>query len=108
MEILIELAKLSPIIAILVVGLIYFYKKEKAYKKEISDNKDKHDEQISELNKELRDNEKDNLQMISKLADSLDKISNVMNTDNKLIRQEISNLKDIIQIKIDSLKDGKR
>jgi len=102
LEILMDLAKLSPIIGLLIVVIIYFYKKEKSNRKEMLGERDKCDLKIKELNKELRNNEKENLQMIGKLADAFDKIS----TDNKLVRGEIRSLKEYIQIKIDSLKNG--
>lgn len=99
-EILIEIAKLSPIIGILIVAIIYFYKKEKAYKKEISDEKSACDIKIATLNKELRENERENLNMMSKLASSLDKIA----VNNTMFHQEIQSLKEYIGLKIDALK----
>lgn len=99
-EILIEIAKLSPIIGILIVAIIYFYRKEKSYKLEIINEKTSCDAKIAALNKELRENEKENLEMMSKLASSLDKIA----TNNTMFHQEIQSLKEYIGLKIDALK----
>lgn len=102
MEILMELAKLSPIIALLVGGIIYLYRGIRSYKKELREEREKCEKKIENLNKELRNNERENLKMIGKLCDSLDKISN----SNKIVHNEIKNLKEIISIKLDNLKDG--
>lgn len=89
-EILTNLAKLSPIIAVLVVGIIYLYKREKEARSE-----------VSKLNDELRENEKENLNMLNKLVNAMDKISITNQSTTQAIKDEIKSLKDYIQIKME-------
>lgn len=98
-EILTSLLPLSPIIALLVAMVLYLIKQNSTYKADIEKERDKSDSIMTSLNSELRASEKDNLIMLSKLADSLDKLAN----NNKVFHQEIRNLKEFIQIKLDSL-----
>tara|TARA_R110000787_G_scaffold285931_1_gene402754 strand:+ start:241 stop:525 length:285 start_codon:yes stop_codon:yes gene_type:complete len=91
LEILLEIAKLTPVVGLLVVGLLYFVKNEKSYKTE-----------IKELNKVIRDNEKENLIMINKLADAIDNIA----SQGGLIHNDIMLLKEIIKLKLDELKNN--
>lgn len=86
-EVLIQIAKIAPVIAVLVIALRYFLKKEKIYQKQIKD-----------LNEEVRSIEKENLIMINKLADALDKISDT----NENVHKELQLLKEIIKIKLDT------
>jgi len=102
-EIGMELVKISPIVAVLVGGIIYLYRAVKSYKKELKEEREKCDEKIEDLNKELRETEKENLMLFNKLADSLDKMAN----SNKVVHNEIKNLKEIISIKLDNLRDGR-
>lgn len=86
------IAKAGGLFAALAAGIMYFYNKESKY---IT--------QIQELNKELRDTEKETLQIISKLTITLDKVvENDKSGKDELIK-EIQNLRDIIIIKIDKL-----
>ncbi len=103
LEILTELAKLSPIIALLIVGLIYFYRKESAYKKELKEERETCDVRLDELNKELRDNEKQNLEMIGKLANALEKLSD----STQDISKELVDLKHCVELKLEELKNTK-
>lgn len=84
--VVIGLMKLSPVVAILIFGIRYFFNKEKDYQKE-----------IKELNSEIREIEKGNLEIINKLADAIDNLSD----SNENVHKEISNLKKMIQEKID-------
>lgn len=86
-EVLIQIAKIAPVVAVLVIALRYFLKKEKIYQKQIKD-----------LNEEVRSIEKENLIMINKLADALDKISDT----NENVHKELQLLKEIIKIKLDT------
>jgi hypothetical protein len=90
-EMLLEIAKLSPLIALLVM----------------KEERDDCAKIITELNKELRDNEVDNLNMINKLTLSLSQIASSSESTNKEIGrflEEIKLFKELVMIKIDSLK----
>jgi len=89
-QLLIELSRLGPVVTILVVAIIYFLRKEKGYKLE-----------ITELNKEIKDNEKESLLLINRLANTLDKLS----TNKEDVVKEIASLKEFITLKLEKLKD---
>ena len=89
-DILTEIAKIAPVVGLLVAGILYFIKNEKAYKSE-----------IKELNTVIRNNEKDNLIMINKLADAVDNIA----AQGGLIHNDILLLKEIIKLKLADLKN---
>jgi uncharacterized membrane protein (DUF106 family) len=103
-DIFLELFKYSPIVAVLVAGIIYLVRKEKKYTTELNNERDKCDNKLEALNKEMRETERENLVMLNKLADSLSHLSSM----NKDVRNEIINLKEIISIKLDNLRDGRR
>lgn len=84
--IVISIMKLSPLVALLIFGIIYFFKKEKSYIDE-----------IKELNLEIRKIERDNLEIIDKLADAIDNLS--ISNDN--VHSEIKDLKSFIKEKLD-------
>lgn len=92
-QILLGLAKLTPVIGVLVAGIYYFFHKENKYV-----------EQIKELNKELRTNERDTLDIISKLTVTLDKLVENDSVNKNEIINEFKNLREIITTKIDSIK----
>ena len=106
MEILMELAKLAPVIGLLIVGLIYFYKKENGYRAEICELKKDNDNRIEKMivmnNQFIKDNEKDNLDMISKLADALEKLSD----DTHDISKDLIELKHSINLKMEELRNS--
>jgi len=87
-EILTEVAKIGPVVAILIVAIWYFIKKEKKYQQEIKD-----------LNQSIRDNEKESLGMINKLADALDRIADAKGD----IHTEIVRLKEFISLKLEKI-----
>jgi len=105
MEILTELVKLSPIIGVLVVALIYFYKKEKAYTTELKSEREECDARIDNLNKELRQNEIDNLDMLSKLTNALDKLSDSTKLVVTDISKELIDLRHTIEIRLNDLQN---
>lgn len=87
-ELLTELAKISPLIALMVVAIIYFIKKETGYKAE-----------ITQLQAELRESEKDNLT-------ALYKVTNIFETvlaKNDVISKEIESLKEYIKERLDRI-----
>jgi hypothetical protein len=92
-QILLGLAKLAPVIGTLVVGIYYLFNKEKKYV-----------EQIEALNKELRTNERDTLDIISKLTVTLDKLVENDSVNKTEIINEFKTLREIITTKIDSIK----
>lgn len=93
MEMLMDLAKLGPIVSLLIIVIIYFLRKEKSYKEELKEK----DVENDALNDELRDSEKETLNLIHKLVGSLDKI----NTSNETFHTELKSLKDYISAKLD-------
>ena len=88
-ETLTEIAKLTPVVGLLVGAVLYFIKNEIAYKNEIKD-----------LNSVIRANEKENLIMINKLADAIDNIA----AQGGSIHNDITLLKEVIKIKLEELK----
>jgi len=63
----------------------------------------KREKQIQELNKYIRNNDKDNLETLNKLSTTLDKIMDKQkNSDNNVVT-EIKNTKEIIVLKIENL-----
>lgn len=102
-DILKELVALSPIIAVLIVALIYFYKKEKSYKSELKDEKDNCEKRLDALNKELRINERDNLELLNKLADALSKLS----VSSESVSRDLIDLKLEIMLKLNDITNKK-
>lgn len=92
-EILLGIAKLTPVVGVLVTGIYYFFNKEKTYITK-----------IDELNKILRDKDKETLEIIGKLTVTLDKLIESDSTSKNEIINEIRNLRDIIITKIDNIK----
>lgn len=92
-EILLGIAKLTPVVGVLVTGIYYFFNKEKTYITK-----------IDELNKILRDKDKETLEIIGKLTVTLDKLIESDYTSKNEIINEIRNLRDIIITKIDNIK----
>ncbi len=92
-EIMLGLAKLAPVVAVLVAGIYYFFTKEKGYKAE-----------IKELNDVIRTQERKTLEIMSKLTSTLDKIANNDVTNKESILAELKSLKEILIARIDSIK----
>lgn len=92
-ELLNTVAKLAPVITVLVVALFYFLKKEKAYQA-----------QIETLNEQLRTNEREYLELMNKLTQTLDKYIDGDTKNKQEIIQEIKLLEATLAAKIDSLK----
>lgn len=100
-KIITDLSKLAPIIGVLLLGLIYFIRKEYTTGKTIRIERVNNQKRIDLLNKEIRSNEKDNLEMLNKLADALDKIS--VSTNN--VSDELRDFKNELRIKLSELKN---
>jgi preprotein translocase subunit YajC len=91
-ELLLNLAQLGPIVALLIVAILYFLKREQ-----------KKDLEIEALHKELRENEKESLTALLKLSALIDKMLDADATKNKLLIVEIQAMKLSIEAKIDAL-----
>lgn len=105
-EILIELAKISPVIAVLVVAIIYFIRKENKNNKvneELRSEISTLNKESRELNKEIRETEKENLKVFIKLTNAIESLS--VNTDN--MSKEMVELKHFIELKIQEIKNNK-
>ena len=107
-EILSSLVKLSPVIALLVLGIYYFYKKEKELNKELNKERETCHAEISALNKEIRESERENLLIISKLSDVIDKLYDDNKDQHEQIKQQIKDemrdIRELIKDKINELK----
>lgn len=88
-EILIKLAEGLPVIAVLILCIRYFVRKEKDFKVELL-LKDNH---IQELNDESRKNDRESLLIISKLKFSIDKFLEINDRNKEEILKEINILK---------------
>lgn len=88
MSILSDLAKLSPLIAILIAIIIYLVWKM-----------EKREKEIVSLNEYIRDNDKENLQILSNLNNTLDKVIEKQKESNDSVIKQIENLKDYINLK---------
>jgi translation initiation factor 2B subunit (eIF-2B alpha/beta/delta family) len=92
-EILILLAKSTPVIAVLWLSIKYLLKKEKEYQNK-----------INELQLELRKNEKSSLSMMNKLVNVLDKLNENNLEDKKEIMDELKNIHKDLTDKLEQLK----
>jgi preprotein translocase subunit YajC len=82
-----ELIKLSPIIALLGIFIFYLYKEN-----------DKKDKEIKELYDHIRNSEKENLQLLSGLSATLDRIMTADQTNTDSILRELSAFKNELKI----------
>lgn len=64
-ELLTELAKMGPVIAVLISAIYYFLGREKKY-----------EEKIEELNKEIREIDKENVSLLIRISATLEKLTN--------------------------------
>lgn len=99
-----SIVKLSPIFGVLVVIIYYLYTEKKVLKKELDVERDKCHSDIAALNREIRDNEKENITIISKLSDVLDKMSDRINSNHDDVKEQLKDLKSMIFDKINELK----
>lgn len=88
-NILTDLAKLSPLIAILVAIIAYLIWKI-----------EKREKEIISLNGYIRDNDRENLQILSNLNNTLDKVIEKQKHSNESVIKEIDGLKEYISLKI--------
>lgn len=105
-EILTGIAKLSPLFAGLVIAIYYLYKEKIALKNELNEERNKCHSEISSLNKEMRENERQNINIISKLSDVIDKMSEKIDDNHQDIKDQLRDVKDLIKEKINELKNN--
>jgi hypothetical protein len=91
-----QLYTLSPIIGLLLVGicfLVYLLKRrdEKINEKE---------EELKELNKYIRENDSENIKILEKVSNTLDRVMEQDKTGNSAVLKEIDNLKQLILLKL--------
>lgn len=92
-DILYELAKSTPVVAVLVIGIKYFIKKEKE-KDNVIKEKEEH---IKDLNEEWRENNRESLEIISKLSRTIDKYSYMSDKNKVEIMKEIEQLRVLLK-----------
>ncbi len=82
-ELLFSIAKMSPIVAILVYALYWLQKRV-----------EKKEEEITALNSQLRESEKTALEAFNKISDVLKSVSTDQTMSNKEVLNELKNLKE--------------
>lgn len=104
-----SLLKLSPIFGLLMIAIWYLYKEKKSYKQDLDDERDTCHQEIAALNKEMREGEKENLVIISKLSDVIDRLFDDNKDQHELIKQalkdEMRDIRELIKEKINELKN---
>jgi len=90
---LIELAKISPVIGVLVIAIFYFLKREA--KKELV---------IDALNEELRNAEKENLTALYKLLALIEKMEEKDKSKSDLLLKEIQEMRKSLETRLDNIK----
>jgi gas vesicle protein len=103
-----SLLKLSPIFGLLVIAIWYLYKEKNYIKREFEDERKQSLSEISNLNKEMRESERENLIIISKLSEVVDKLYDDNKDQHEVIKQalkdEIKDIKELIKDKFNDLK----
>lgn len=92
-DILLEIAKIGPVVAILVASLIYFIRRE-----------NKNELEIESLHKELRESEKENLTALLKVTGVLEKVMDSEKIGNEKVLNSIEEMRRSIEDKINNLK----
>ena len=94
-----DLFKLSPIIGLLIIAINYLVYNIKQKDKALADKDLKleaKDNELKELNKSIRDNEADNIQMMERMSNMLDKLSDNQRVSDDKVLKEIENLKQLL------------
>lgn len=98
-ELLLNIAKLSPLFAILVI-IIFFLKKEyDTVKNELKYEREECKKEINEIYKELRDTERNNILILNKLSDVLIKITSKIDNNHIEIDNSLNEIKNLINKK---------
>lgn len=97
-DIFTNIAKSSPVIGLLIVAVVYLIKKL-----------DKKEKYIEELHNSNRENEKENLQVLNNVNNTLDKVIESQKFSSKEVNKTIENLKDnlksFIEIKLNEIEN---
>lgn len=99
-SILKDIGKMTPVFGMLILAILYFYRSEREHKEDMKTERTNNQTRIDELNLEIRENEKANIETLTKLADALDKLS----TSTTDISKEMKELKHELSIKLMELK----
>jgi uncharacterized membrane protein YvbJ len=89
-EVLGTLLSLGPVVTILVAVIIYLHKKLSGSEKS-----------LKELNRTVRDNDKENILLLDSISHALDKLSDKDNTNTDKVLSELRNLRDLILAKLE-------
>lgn len=114
-DVISELTRQGPLISLfllIIIGMwLLMAKKDKSIKEkeeEIKTITKKNNDELKELNEYIRENDKENMKILSDVSNTLDKVmSNQIHSDNIMI-QEINNLRDTILMKLDNLDSKNR
>jgi hypothetical protein len=87
--ILTDLAKFSPVIAVLALLVYFMYNKL-----------DKKEEEVKQLNEAFRQSERENIKMLSELSMTLDRIVTADKSNTEAIVREVQSAKDHIVLLI--------
>ncbi len=85
-----KLAEQGPVVTIAILVCIYFYKQVNKKEKE-----------IDTLNGYIRESDKENLQILNDVNNTLDKVLENQKHSNEIVIKEIENLKEYISLKLD-------
>lgn len=80
---------ISPILGILAIGIVYLVTELK-----------KKNSELSELNKYIRDSEKENLSTLKQVNDTIDRVLENQKLNDNVILKEIDNLKQLLLVKL--------
>lgn len=108
MEFLQSLFKLSPLIGVLVLAIWYFYRKEQTLDAELNIEKEQCRKELASLNAEMRLNEKQNIIIITKLSDVVEKMIETTDRNFDDLTEDISDLRDMIKEKLSDIKNGQK
>lgn len=89
-SILINLAHQGPIVGVCILVCIYFYKQIGKKEKE-----------VESLNEYIRNSDKENLQILNDVNNTLDKVLENQKHSNEMVIREIENLKEYISLRLD-------
>lgn len=105
-DVLLALSKIAPVVAVLWLGIKFFIKKNTEYENKIDEQATKYQSKIDELQVELRNNEKESLQVMNRLTGVLDKLLENSAEDKKEILAEIASIHKDLTKKLNDIKKG--
>lgn len=92
-DLIMNIAQYGIAFTVLVLSIYYFLGKEKKYQKQIED-----------LNQQLRQNEKESLELMVKLAATMDKFIDNDTRNKEDVLRELKSLEKVLITRIDALK----